>query len=80
MDQSINQTQFEMIIRSALDVVDYEYLLLAISDYHFRRAKDLKAGGMENAYEREFKKGEKILDHICAFRKLNTEVGIFNSN
>ena len=71
---SITEAQFNMIIKSALGNIDYEYLLLAVSDYHFRRAKELKAGGMEAAYEREFRKGEKILDHVCTFRKLNEEV------
>lgn len=71
---SITEAQFNMIIKSALGNIDYEYLLLAVSDYHFRRAKELKAGGMESAYEREFRKGEKILDHVCIFRKLNEEV------
>ena len=71
---SITEAQFNMIIKSALGNIDYEYLLLAVSDYHFRRANELKAGGMEAAYEREFRKGEKILDHVCTFRKLNEEV------
>ena len=71
---SITQTQFEAAIQAAIGQIDYEYLLLAVSDYHFRRAKELKAGGLENAFDREFKKGEKILDYVCMFRKLNEEV------
>lgn len=70
----ITQTQFEIAVNSALGNIDYEFLLLAISDYFFRRSKELRAGGMETAYEREFKKGEKILDYVCMYRKLNEEV------
>lgn len=74
MTPSITEAQFHMIIKSALGNIDYEFILLAVSDYYFRRAKELKCEGMGNAYEREFKKGEKILDHVCTFRKLNEEV------
>ena len=71
---AITETQFEMIVKSEIRSIDYEFVLLAMSDYFFRRAKELKTSGLENAYDREFKKGEKILDHVCAFRKLNEEV------
>ena len=71
---SITQIQFEMVVNAAYGQIDYEFLLLAISDYHFRRARELKEEGLENAFDREFKKGEKILDHVCLFRKLNEEV------
>ena len=70
----ITQNQFEIAINAALGSIDYEFLLLAVSDYHFRRAKELRAEGMENAFDREFKKGEKILDYVCMYQKLNEEV------
>ena len=70
----ITEAQFEMIVKSALGSIDYEFILIAMSDYFFRRAKELKTDGLENEYDRTFKKGEKLLDHICAFRRLNKEV------
>ena len=70
----MTQTQFEATVKAATGSLDYELILLMISDYFFRRSKELKASGMEAAYDREFKKGEKILDSVCVFRKLNEEI------
>lgn len=72
--QEMTQAQFEAVIKAVNGTIDYEYLLLMISDYYFRRSKELKASGMDAAYDREFKKGEKILDNVCVFRKLNEEL------
>lgn len=67
----ITRSDFEKIIQDVEHGIDYEFLLMILVDYHYRRSLKFKDQDKTALAQAEADKGVTIIDYIQAFNKYN---------